>query len=108
MEIFYGILAGIITGLGMGGGTILILLLSLSTDLSQHELQATNLIFFIPTSIAAIYNNFKNKNVDKKIVLIVSVFGIIRGNNRSFNITLYGRKLIEKIFCSFCFINRNS
>ena len=38
----------------MGGGTILILILTLFGNVEQHIAQATNLIFFIPTSIAAI------------------------------------------------------
>jgi len=45
----------------MGGGTILILLLSICIGLDQHVAQATNLIFFIPTSIVAIIVNLKNK-----------------------------------------------
>ncbi len=36
---------------------------------NQHTAQAANLIFFIPTSISAIYVYFKNKNVDSQIGL---------------------------------------
>ena len=64
LPIIFGIIAGIVTGLGMGGGTILILLLSLFMGVEQHVAQATNLVFFIPTSIAAIIINIKQKNID--------------------------------------------
>lgn len=77
MEILFGIISGIVTGLGMGGGTILILLLTLFNNFEQHIAQATNLVFFIPTSLAAIVTNLKNKNVDIKVTKVVSVFGII-------------------------------
>lgn len=77
LPIIFGIISGIITGLGMGGGTILILLLSLFMNLEQHIAQATNLVFFIPTSLAAIIINIKQKNVDFKLAIIVSIFGII-------------------------------
>lgn len=73
----FGIIAGIVTGLGMGGGTILILLLSLFMDLEQHIAQATNLVFFIPTSLAAIVINIKQKNVDFKLAVNISIFGIL-------------------------------
>ena len=75
--IIYGILSGIVTGLGMGGGTILILLLSLFEGLDQHVSQATNLIYFIPTSIAVSLVNIKGKNIDYKLARITIVFGIV-------------------------------
>ena len=50
MEIIIGILSGIVSGAGMGGGTILILLLSFLLGIEQHVAQGANLIFFIPTS----------------------------------------------------------
>lgn len=77
LPIIFGTISGIVTGLGMGGGTILILLLSLFMNLEQHIAQATNLVFFIPTSLAAIIINIKQKNVDFKLAIIVSIFGII-------------------------------
>ena len=49
IESLIGLVSGIVTGTGMGGGTILILLLTLIIGTNQHEAQATNLIFFIPT-----------------------------------------------------------
>ena len=77
LGVIFGLIAGIVTGLGMGGGTILILLLSLFMGLEQHIAQATNLVFFIPTSIAAIITNLKQKNVDLKLAISISFFGII-------------------------------
>lgn len=71
-----GILSGIISGTGMGGGTLLIYLL-MKNGLSQHVAQACNLIFFIPTAIVATSVNVKNKNIDYKLAGIVIVFGIL-------------------------------
>ena len=66
IEIFIGMISGIVSGTGMGGGTILIFLLTFMMGIEQHVAQATNLIFFIPTSIVAIIINIKNKNIDLK------------------------------------------
>lgn len=77
MPVIFGIVAGIVTGLGMGGGTILILLLSLFMNLEQHIAQATNLVFFVPTALSAIIINVKQKNIDYKLAITVIVFGII-------------------------------
>ena len=77
LEIFIGILSGIISGTGIGGGTILIFLLMYVVGVDQHIAQATNLVFFIPTSIIAIIINLKNKNIALKSAVLVSVFGIL-------------------------------
>ena len=76
-EIILGIVSGIVSGTGMGGGTILIFLLTFMCGIEQHIAQATNLIFFIPTSIVAIIVNIKNKNIKFKIATIISIFGIL-------------------------------
>lgn len=62
-----GIISGFVTSLGMGGGSILILILTSFLNVKQQTAQAANLIFFIPTAIVAIIIHFKNKNVDKEV-----------------------------------------
>lgn len=61
----------------MGGGTILILLLSIFLNLNQHTAQATNLIFFIPTAITSVIIGIKNKNINIKEIWLIIVNGII-------------------------------
>lgn len=100
-EILFGLISGIVAALGMGGGTILILLLGIFTNLKQHLIQGTNLIFFIPTSITAIYMNIKNKTIDYKLAISISIAGIIGamlGSNLSFKTE---NKMLKKYFGIF-------
>lgn len=76
-EILIGTFSGIFSGIGMGGGTILIFLLTMFAGLEQHIAQATNLIYFIPTAISAIIVNYRNKNIDIKLAFCISTCGII-------------------------------
>ena len=76
-EILIGIFAGIFSGVGMGGGTILIFLLTMFAGLEQHIAQATNFIYFIPTAISAIIVNYRNKNIDTKLAMFMSGCGVI-------------------------------
>ena len=76
-EILIGVLSGIFSGIGMGGGTILLFLLTAFASLEQHVAQATNLIYFVPTAISAIIVNYRDKNIDIKLATVVSVCGII-------------------------------
>ena len=101
VEVLIGIISGIVSGTGMGGGTILIFLLTFFMGIEQHIAQATNLIFFIPTSIVAIIVNLKNKNIYLKSAIIISIFGIlgaIIGANISINMDV---KVLKKAFGIF-------
>lgn len=107
-EILIGVVAGIVSGTGMGGGTILIFLLSFLLGIEQHVAQATNLIFFIPTAIVAIIVNLKNKNIDTKLAIIISIFGIlgaIIGANISIHIDVGILKKCFGIFLAIIALN---
>lgn len=82
VEVLSGVISGIVSGMGMGGGTILILILSLFLGLDQHVAQATNLVFFIPTSITSIIVNIKSKMINWKIGIPVAIFRSNRCINR--------------------------
>lgn len=101
LEVLIGVVSGIVSGTGMGGGTILIFLLTFIMGVEQRVAQATNLIFFIPTSLIAIIVNLKNKNLDVKAGIIISVFGIfgaIIGANLAINMDV---KILRKCFGIF-------
>lgn len=76
-KVFIGAISGVFSGIGMGGGTILIFLLNIIVGLEQHVAQATNLIYFVPTAISAIIVNYKDKNIDTKLAGVISICGII-------------------------------
>lgn len=99
--VLLGLISGIFSGTGMGGGTILILFLTTILKIEQHSAQASNLIFFIPTSIVAILTNIKNKNVDLKLIAIVSIFGIIGSIIGAILASKTGVNWLRKIFGLF-------
>ena len=71
-----GLAAGIISGMGMGGGAILIPALVLVMSPEQHIAQSVNLLFFIPTAIIALIIHIKNKRIDLKMALPIIIFGL--------------------------------
>lgn len=100
-EVLMGLIAGIVSGTGMGGGTVLILLLTAFDGIEQHIAQATNLIFFIPTSIVAIIANWKYKLIDKKLAICVSIFGTIGAAAGAFFSTKTDVNALRKYFGIF-------
>ena len=104
IEILIGVVSGIVSGTGMGGGTILIFLLTFTQNIEQHIAQATNLIFFVPTSIIAILVNIKNKNIDLKTGSIIAgagIIGAIIGAKISINTDV---NILRKCFGAFLLI----
>ncbi len=107
-EILIGAFSGIFSGIGMGGGTILIFLLTTFGGIEQHIAQATNLIYFIPTAISAIIVNYKNKNIDTKLaktVLIWGAVGAVIGAIISSKIEIYKLKKLFGIFLAIIAIH---
>ena len=108
LEILTGAFSGIFSGIGMGGGTILIFLLTTFVNIEQHIAQATNLIYFVPTAISAIIVNYKNKNLDLKIAFNISFWGIVGaiiGSIISVNTDVSTLKKYFGIFFFFIAIN---
>lgn len=57
--VLFGFLSGIVGGMGMGGGTVLVPLLSF-WDISQKTVQALNLVSFLPMCSVALVFHAKN------------------------------------------------
>lgn len=76
--------SGTIAGMGIGGGSIFILLTTIFLIFEHKEAQSYNLIMFVIVGIFATISNFKNKNIDKNLlkkliipVVLGSIIGII-------------------------------
>ena len=72
-----GLFGGLCGGMGMGGGTLLIPILTMFLGIDQHLAQCLNLLVFIPTGIIAVIIHIKNKLIDYKSFFIVVIPAII-------------------------------
>lgn len=59
---------GFLSGLGTGGGSLLILWLTLVLDVPQGDARAMNLMFFLPSAIIACLFRWKQGKLDFKKV----------------------------------------
>ena len=94
-----GFFAGIIGGMGMGGGTILIPALVLFASIDPKIAQSVNLLSSIPMTIFALH--IKNKKVVFKLVLPIALFGVIGAIFGSFVANYLSSDLLRKIFGGF-------
>lgn len=87
---FIGLASGVISGMGIGGGTILIPALIFLVGLEQHVAQSVNLMAFFPTAIIAIIIHTKNKYVRYKTafyIVLGGIAGAIIGSNIAVSIS---------------------
>ncbi|MBO5910494.1 MAG: sulfite exporter TauE/SafE family protein [Clostridia bacterium] len=72
-----GLIGGLVGGMGMGGGTLLIPILTLLAGFNQLEAQGINLVAFIPMSVVALILHFKNKLVKFKETYWLAIIGAV-------------------------------
>lgn len=93
-----GLFSGIIGAMGLGGGAVLIIYLSLFTDMPQLKSQGINLLFFIPTAVAAVIVYAIKKQIKWKTVLKVALWGLLGAAVGIYFADLLGGKLTAKLF----------
>ena len=72
-----GLVSGVVGGMGMGGGTLLIPILSIFLGFAQKDAQGINLLVFIPMSIVALVVHIKNKLVDFRVGIPIVLIGVV-------------------------------
>lgn len=60
-----GLGAAVISAWGVGGGTLLLLVMTLFLDIDQRTAQGINLLFFLPTAVSALLCHAKSGYLDK-------------------------------------------
>ena len=105
--ILVGIISGIITGIGMGGGSILILVLVAFMGVNQLVAQSTNLFFFIPTAIISILIHIRNDNIEKNVAKKLLLPSLIGSGIGAYCTTLINTDNLRKYFGFFLLAVRN-
>ena len=100
-EIVAGVLGGVIGGMGMGGGTLTIPILTIFLGYEQLQAQGVNLVAFLPMSIVAIIIHIKNKLVDFKSTWLLAVVGCIFSLGGALVAVRLKNEVLTKLFAIF-------
>ncbi len=74
--VLIGLLTGILSGFGIGGGSLLMLWLTCVMEVSQRQAAGMNLLYFLACAPPALYSHLKNHLVDKKAACFCITAGI--------------------------------
>jgi len=96
-----GTAAGALSGLGGGGGTLLMLYLTTLGGVPQLEAQGTNLLFFLPCSATALGSHVKNGLVDWRAALPAVIAGLVTTLIAAFFATGLDGEWLRRVFGGF-------
>jgi uncharacterized protein len=99
-----GFASGIISGMGIGGGTLLIPALVFIIGTKQQIAQSINLLVFIPSAIAALFVHIRKKNIEKGLLLKLAVTGCAGAVLGSLLAVNLDSNLLKKFFGIFLLI----
>ena len=99
-----GFLAGTISGMGIGGGALLIPAMGILYGMRQQSAQGINLLYFIPTAALAVYTHHKNGNIENKGTLRLALFGLTGAALGSALALWLDAELLKKAFGFFLLV----
>ncbi|MBE6991137.1 MAG: sulfite exporter TauE/SafE family protein [Ruminococcaceae bacterium] len=100
-SVIAGAVTGVLSGFGIGGGTLLMIWMTQFANISQTIAQGINLLYFIPTSTASLIAHFKNKFIDLRTAIPAAAGGVITTTAASWFATSLDVSLMKKIFGGF-------
>ena len=98
VNIIAAALIAVMAGLGIGGGGLLVIYLTLVLGKDQLSAQGINLCFFIFCSAASLFIHFKKRNINIKQVLILSITGIVTSIIGAYISKTIDTDILRKIF----------
>lgn len=101
LYLLLGFIGGIPAGMGMGGGTLTIPLLTLIGKVGQKVAQSANLFAFLPMSGFALKKHFENGLIEKKGTLSVIIPALLFSMLFSFLAYDLPSELLKKLFGIF-------
>lgn len=96
-----GAVTGVLSGFGVGGGTLLLIYMTAFAGVEQHLAQGINLLYFLPTAATALPAHLKNGFVDKKAAVPAIAAGLACTGIAAWVATTLDVELLRKFFGAF-------
>lgn len=96
-----GLLSGLIASMGLGGGFVLLIWLTLFENMPQRDAQGINLLFFLPIALISVIMHIRAGLLDKKLVLSLIPGGIIGAVLGTIGSQIVGNDLLRKLYAVF-------
>ena len=99
--ILVGAAAGVLSGFGVGGGTLLLIYLTSFADVGQTAAQGINLLYFLPAAATALPSHGKNGYIQWHIAFPAIAAGLLCSAAGAWLATAVDTGLLRKCFGVF-------
>ena len=99
-----GTVTGILSGFGIGGGTLLLIYMTAFAGVPQTLAQGINLLYFLPTAATALPAHIKNGYIEKSVLLPAILTGLAGTAGAAWAATALDVELLHRIFGGFLIV----
>ena len=99
-----GAVTGVLSGFGVGGGSLLLIYMTSFADLPQNLAQGINLLYFLPAAATALPAHFKNGYVEKKALLPAICAGLACSALTAWAATALDVEVLRRCFGAFLIV----
>lgn len=75
LAVLTGAVTGILSGMGIGGGTLLVIVLVELAHIEQRAAQGINLLYFLPVAAASLLAHIRSRRIRKHVFLLCAAAG---------------------------------
>lgn len=99
-----GAVTGVLSGYGVGGGSLLLVWMAAFAGVDQRLAQGINLLYFLPTAAAALPAHFKNGQVEKSALRPAILAGLLSAGMGAWAASCMELGLLRKCFGVFLLV----
>ena len=96
-----GLACGVLSGMGIGGGTLLMVWMTAVEGMARESAQGINLLYFIPTAAVSLYFHGKNRLLRPKVILPAALIGSVTAALAAWLARDMDTELLRKMFGGF-------
>lgn len=100
-DFIFGFIASVLSAMGVGGGGVLVIYLTLIKKIPQLQSQGINLLYFIPSAIISLSLNRKNLSAKGKTVFTLCAVGVLSSVVFSVIASKIGNGILKRLFGIF-------
>ncbi|NBI66689.1 sulfite exporter TauE/SafE family protein [Pseudoflavonifractor sp. 60] len=99
-----GAATGVLSGFGVGGGTLLLVYMTAFAGVDQRLAQGINLLYFLPAGLMALPAHVKNGCIEKEVLLPAISGGLLCAALAAWVATAMEVGLLRKCFGAFLIV----
>ena len=101
LPLIVGAATGVLSGFGVGGGTLLLVYMTAFAGVEQRLAQGINLLYFLPAGLLALPAHVKNGYIETPVLLPAIGAGLVCAALAAWAATAMEVELLRKLFGAF-------